>query len=161
MEFYITCRVGTEFWLGIFFLGVSQPIFASNEAKMVFFKFFEFFCYLFGIFYYALGRNETKWNDNLYFCLFLGHFQPIFALKEAITIFFEFFEFFLQFFMNFLLRVRLEPNGMIIFVLPVSRSVPTYYGFKWGHNGISKFSEFFFYFFGIFYYALGRNETER
>ena len=29
------------------------------------------------------------------------------------------------------------------------------------HNDIFKFSEFFFYFFGIFFYASGNNETER
>ena len=45
--------------------------------------------------------------------------------------------------MNFLLRVGLESNGMIIFIFPVSRSIPTYYGLKWSHNGIFKFFEFF------------------
>ena len=51
--------------------------------------------------------------------------------------------------MNFLLRVVLERNGMIISFFPVSRSIPTYYGLKWRHNGIFIFSEFFFYFFGF------------
>ena len=47
---------------------------------------FEFFCYFFGIFYYALGRNETERQDL--FSFFLGLFQPILALKEAIMVFF-------------------------------------------------------------------------
>ena len=59
---------------------------------MVFFNFLEFFCYFFVIFYYALGRNETEQQDLLF--LFLGIFQPILALNEAIMIFFNFLNFF-------------------------------------------------------------------
>ena len=59
---------------------------------MVVLNFFEFFCYFFGIFYYALGRNETERQDLL--SLFLGIFQPILALNEAILAFFNFFNFF-------------------------------------------------------------------
>ena len=85
----------------------------------------------------------TKRNDNLYFCLFLGHFQPIFAWKEATIVYFKFFEFFLQFFMNCRLRVRLEWNGMIIFIFPVSQSTPTYYVLKWATMIFLNFSNFF------------------
>ena len=35
-----------------------------------------------------------KRNDNLYFCLFLDHFRPIFACKEATTVFYNFLNFF-------------------------------------------------------------------
>ena len=56
---------------------------------MVVLNFFEFFCNFFGIFYYALGRNETERQDLL--SLFLGIFQPILALNEAIMVFFNFF----------------------------------------------------------------------
>ena len=162
LEFSITCRVGTEqnnnfyflpFWafLNLFLLQMKPKWYCSN--------FLNFFAV-------SLEFSITHWvgtkrNDNLYFCLFLGHFQPIFAWKEAITIFFLIFWIFLQFFMNFLLPIGLERNGMIIFTVPVSRSIPTNYGLKWSHNVIFKFSEFFYYFFGIFYYASGRNETER
>ena len=62
---------------------------------MVLFIFFEFFCYFYGILYYALGRNETERQDLL--SLFLGIFQPILALNEAIMVFFNFLKFF-QFF---------------------------------------------------------------
>ena len=54
---------------------------------MVLFIFFEFFCYFYGILYYALGRNETERQDLL--SLFLGIFQPILALNEAIMVFFS------------------------------------------------------------------------
>ena len=37
-----------------------QPIFAKNDAILVFFLYFEFFGYFFEILYYALGRNETE-----------------------------------------------------------------------------------------------------
>ena len=53
---------------------------------MVFLNFFEFFCIIFGIFYYALGRNETERQYLFSFCL--GLFQPILALNEAILAFF-------------------------------------------------------------------------
>ena len=65
---------------------------------MVLFNFLEFFCYFYGIFYYALGRNEKERQDLL--SPFLGVFQPILALNEAIMVFFSFlniFEFFLEF----------------------------------------------------------------
>ena len=39
-------------------------------------------------------------------------------------------------------RVGTKPNDNFIF--PVSRSIPTYYGLKWSHNGIFIFSDFFF-----------------
>ena len=59
---------------------------------MVLFNFFEFFCYFYGIFYYALGRNETERQDLL--SLFLGIFEPILPLNEAILAFFNFLNFF-------------------------------------------------------------------
>ena len=61
---------------------------------------FEFFCYFFGIFCYALGWNKTERQDL--FSFFLGLFQPILALNEAIMVFFNF----LNFFWNFQLRIR-------------------------------------------------------
>ena len=57
---------------------------------------FEFFCYFFGIFCYALGRNKTERQDL--FSFFLGLIQPILALNEAIMVFFQFF---CNFFRNF------------------------------------------------------------
>ena len=59
---------------------------------MLFFNFFEFFCYFFGIFYYALDWNETELQ--YLFSFFLGLFQPILALNEAILACFNFLIFF-------------------------------------------------------------------
>ena len=59
---------------------------------MLFFNFFEFFCYFFGIFYYALGRNETERQYLLSF--FPSLFQPILALNDAILAFLNFLNFF-------------------------------------------------------------------
>ena len=59
---------------------------------MVFSNFFEFFCYFHGIFYYALGRNETE--RQYLFSFFLGLFQPILALNEVILAFLNFFPIF-------------------------------------------------------------------
>ena len=63
---------------------------------MVFFNFFEYFCYFFGILYYALGMNETEQQYLRSF--FLGLFQPVLALNEAILAFFNFLNFFAIFF---------------------------------------------------------------
>ena len=73
---------------------------------MVFFNFFEFFCYFFGIFYYALGRNETE--RQYLFSFFLSLFQPILALNEAILAFFNFFAIFLEF--QIMRQVEMERN---------------------------------------------------
>ena len=65
------------------------------------------------------------------------------------------------FFLNFLLCIRSERNETIIFVIFLSHPPSSYSGFKWSHNDIFSFFQFLYYFVGIFYYALGRNETER
>ena len=62
---------------------------------------------------------------------------------------------------NFQLRDRQERNVMIIFIFSLSHPFPTYFRSKWSHNCIFWLFEFFYYFFGIFYFALGRNKTER
>ena len=54
-------------------------------------------------------------NDNFSFLLFL---------------------FFCYFFWNFLLRISLELNGMMIFIYSLSQPFPTYYGLKWSCYGI-------------------------
>ena len=59
---------------------------------MLFFNFFEFFFFFFRIFYYALRRNEAE--RQYLFSFFLGLFQPILALNEAILEFFNFLNFF-------------------------------------------------------------------
>ena len=65
------------------------------------------------------------------------------------------------FYWSFLLRVGLERNGTITFIFLLSHPFPTYFGLKWILNDIFYFLQFFCYFFGIFYYASGRNEMER
>ena len=56
----------------------------------------EFFCYLFEIFYFALGWNETE--RQYLFSFFLGLFHPILALNEATMVFSNFLIFFCNFF---------------------------------------------------------------
>ena len=67
---------------------------------------------------------------------------------------------FLLFCWNFEFRVGEERNVVVIFIFSLSYSFRTYFCLKWSQNGIFKIFEFFCYFFGIFYFALGRNETE-
>ena len=87
---------------------------------MEFFNFFEFFSYFFGIFYYALGRNETE--RQYLFSFFLGLFQPIPALNDAILAFFNFLNFFAIFLQFCIMRqVGTERNDNFYF-LPFSAS---------------------------------------
>ena len=143
----------------IFIFSLSQHFptyFGLKWSHNGIFKFIKFFCYFSWIFSNASGRNETK--HKFVFSLFFGIFQPIFAWKRSHNCIFWIF---LQFLLIFLLRVGLERSGKIIFIFLISQSIPTYYGLKWSHNGIFKFSEFFFYFFGVYYYVSCRNGTER
>ena len=65
------------------------------------------------------------------------------------------------FFWNFLLHIGQERNGTIIFIFSLSQPLPTYFGLKWGSNGIFLiFWIFLPIFFGIFYYTSGWNGTE-
>ena len=100
--------------------------------------YFLIFLNFFGIFYYALGRNETE-RQYLFF-FFLDLFQPILAWNEAHTGIFQFFEFF----WNFKLCVRKERNEMVIFLFSLSLPFPNYFGLKWCHNGIFLFFLLFF-----------------
>ena len=61
------------------------------------------FSNFFGIFYYALGRNETE--RQYLFSFFLGLFQPILALSEAITVLYSFSNFFAIFFEFSIMRL--------------------------------------------------------
>ena len=68
---------------------------------MVFFIYFFFFvfCNFLGIPYSRLGKNSSE--RFFFFSLFLGHSQPILIWKEAIMVFFNFwnyFAIFLEFF---------------------------------------------------------------
>ena len=77
----------------------------------IFLIFFEFFCFFLGILYYALGRNETERQDL--FSFFLGLFQPILALNEAVIVFFNFFAIFLE--LSIMRQVGTERNDNFYF----------------------------------------------
>ena len=117
------------------------------------------FYYFFGIFYYGLGRNSSERYFYFLFSLFLGLSQLILAWWEAIMVFFKFLNFF-AIFLEF--------------------SIPGLVGTHQNDFFFSSFSAFpnlcwleklpkwwflifriFLLFFGIFYYELGRNSSER
>ena len=133
---------------------------AWNDAPMVFLNFLNFFAIF--LEFSITRRVGTKQNDKFLFSLFLGLFQPSFALNDATMVFFNFLNIcpiFLEF--SIMRQVGTEWNRTIIFIFSLFRPIPTYYGLIWNHNGILKFSEFYCYFFGIFCYASGKNQTER
>ena len=104
----------------------------------------------------------TEQNGTIIFIsLFLIFFQPILAWNEFLMVFFNFLNF-LLFFSNFLLRIGQERNVTIIFIFSLSQPLLTYFGLKWGSNGIFLiFWIFLLFFFGIFYYTSGTNGTEQ
>ena len=94
---------------------IFQPILDWNKAIMVFFNFFQFCCYFFGIFYYASSKDETK--RYFLFSLFLSLFQTILARNEPIKVFFNFLNFFaiiLEFSITY--RVRTKRNDTCYFL---------------------------------------------
>ena len=109
---------GTE-WKFLFsiFLILFQPILAWNEPIMAFLLIFQFFCYFFGIFYFASGRNETE--RLFFYSLFLGIFQPISGWNDATPVFLNFLNFFCYFFEIFSYaygRNRTERNENFYFL---------------------------------------------
>ena len=103
LEFSIMRRVGTEQNDNFYFLSLSHPFpsyFGFKWSHNGIFYFFQFFCFFFGIFYYAPGWNGTEWNDNFYFLSLLS-FSNLFWLQMKpqwyFFIFFNFFAIFLEF----------------------------------------------------------------
>ena len=119
---------------------------------MVFFNFFEYFCYFFGVFYYELSRNETE--RQYLFSFVLGLPQPILALNEAILAFFNFLNFFAIFLQFSIIRQVGTERNYNFYFFSLSHPLSTDFELKLSHNGIFLF---FCYFFKIFYSALGRN----
>ena len=94
-EFYIRRRVGTKRNDNFYFLPFSSSFnlwWLEMEPSWYFVNFFEFFCYFFWIFYYALGRNEAE--RQYLFSLFLVLFRTILASNQAKIRFFNFLNFF-------------------------------------------------------------------
>ena len=104
-----------------------------------------------------VDRVGTERNDNFNILSFSA-FYNLFWLVMKPQWYFLIFWIFLLFFWNFLLHIGQERNVTIIFIFSLSQPHPTYFGFKWGSNGI--FLIVLLFCFGIFYYTLGRNGTE-
>ena len=94
LEFSITRRVGTKRKCNFYFFhssAFSNLFWLGMKPQRYFFIFWFFFSF-FGIFYYLSGKNGTE--RQFLFFLFLGLFQPILVWNEAITLSFNFLNFF-------------------------------------------------------------------
>ena len=94
LELSIMCCVGTQqndFFFSLF-LGLSQPLLAWKEARMVFSNFFN----LFAIFleFSITSREGTHRNDFFFIFSLSWPFPTYFGLKRSYDCVFEFFEFF-------------------------------------------------------------------
>ena len=107
-----------------------HPILASKEATTVFYNFLNFFAIFFE--FCITDGIGTERSDNFYFLSFMTFSTLFFLQKKPLWNFLIF----LLFFLNFVLRMRLERNGTIIFIFSCSHSFPPYFGFKRSHNGI-------------------------
>ena len=80
--YYLSGKNGMERqFLFFLFLGLFQPILASNEATMVSFNLLNFFAILFWIFSCASGRNGTERNETIIFIFSLWAFSNLFCLE--------------------------------------------------------------------------------
>ena len=124
---------------------------------MVFFNFLNFSAFLLE---FSITRCVgTERTDNFYFFSFSA-LSNLFWLERKPKWYILIFSILLQFFWNFQFRAGLERNETIIFIFSFSHLFQTYFGLKRIHNRIFYFIFLFFcYFFGIFYYASGWNET--
>ena len=119
----------------------------------------NFFAIFFGIFYYALGGNETE--RQFFFSLFVSLFQPILAWKEAIIGFFNFlkiFAIFLEFSFTRWVGTKRNDNFYFLYFSAISNLFWLEMKPQWYYL---IFWFFFFFFFGIFYCLSGTNGTER
>ena len=165
LEFSITHRVGTERNGTIIFISLSQLFPTYFGLKWIhngIFSFFEFFLIFFWKMVLRIGQER---NGTIIFIFSLSQpLQTYFGLKWGSNGIFLIFLIFLLFCFGIFYytsgRNVTERNGMIIFIFSFSQSFPTYFGLKWSRNCIFQFFEFFSYFYGIFYYASDRKETE-
>ena len=105
-----------------FFLAFSAYDLPKNIAGKRFFNFLNFFTIFFKILFPGLSMNGIR---DKFFCLLLGHSQPIFDRNNAGINIFNFFDFFCFFFRNFLAQVEYEQNsGLKFFSLFVGLSQP-------------------------------------
>ena len=101
-EFSCSGRVWTEFRMKFFFLffGLSDPIFARNNAGKRFSNFLNFCAIFFGIFLPRSSMNGIL--DQNFFSLFHGLSHPVWDKNNAEKRFFNFYNFFAIFFGIFL-----------------------------------------------------------
>ena len=117
LEFSITRPAGTERTDNFYFLSFSSfsSLFLAKWTHNGIFFIFQFFCYFFGIFYFATGRNATE--RYFLYSLFLGIFHPILAWNEAVVVvlnFLNFFTIFLEF--SITRRARMKRNDNFYFL---------------------------------------------
>ena len=134
-EFSISRRVGTKrndtFY--ILFLGIFKPILAWNEAIVVFLNFLNFLTIFLEFSITRWERNGMEWQ--FLFSLFLCVLQPILAWNGAKMVFFNFLNVF-AIFLEFFISRRVETKRNDTFYILSFSALPTYFGLKWGHNGI-------------------------
>ena len=153
MEFSSTCLVGKKrndnFYFPYFSPFCELFWLEMNHYRISFV--FEFFT-IFMEFSITL-RVGTKRNHNFYFLSFPA-FSNLFWLIMKPHWYFLIFWFFLLFFRNFPLHIGQERNGTIFFIFSLSQSVPTYFGLKWGSNGIVLIFWIFLLFFFFWNFLL-------
>ena len=119
----------------IFSLSRSLPTYFGWERSYDgVFRFFEFFCYFFAIFYYESRRNTS---ERLFLLsLFPTLSQPILAWKKCYKGVFKLFEFFCFFFRIFHYGSGWHTSEQFFFIFSLSRPFPTYFGLKWSYDGV-------------------------
>ena len=125
---------------------------------IVFYNFLNSFviCLEFSITHWV-GTNETI----VFIFVSLSAISYQFLLEKKPQLFFSNFLNFFAIFYEFSITRRFGTKRNDNFYFPCFSVYSNLLCLEMSHNDIFKFSEFFFYFFGIFFYASGNNETER
>ena len=101
-------RNGSERFFFPLFFGLSKPVSARNEARMIVFKFLNFFPIIFE--FSNSGRVGTDWNEIFFLSIFWIFFPIIFVFSN-------------------LGRVETDRNEKKVF--SIFRLVRTRFGLKW------------------------------
>ena len=160
-QFSITHLVGTKRNETIIYIfSLSRPFpsnFCLKRTQNCFFPIFRIF---FAIFYeFSITRRiGTKRNDNFYFPCFSIYFNLLWLEMKPKWYFLNFFAIFLEF--SITCRAGTEQINNFYF-LSFWAFLNLFFASNEAKMVFYNFFEFFCYLFGIFYYAIGKNEMKR
>ena len=125
-------RIGRKFFCSLFF-SLSWPVSSLNEARMMFFNFWNFSAFIFELSNSGRVRTDRK---EIFFVLYFPACLDPFHLEMKPGWCFLIFEIFLRLFSNFLTRVGFERIGRKFFLFTIFQPVLTRFALKWSLDDV-------------------------